>query len=85
MDWFLYGNGLCHEKLNFCVIQTFTRLRHLSPQNVICLKEFETTTREIGLIIYRRGSVSHGDIKFWFSGSSNSGRHRLLLQFHQSY
>ena len=27
-------------------------LRHLSPQNGISLKEFETTTREIGLIIY---------------------------------
>ena len=28
-------------------------LRHLSPQNGISLKEFETTTREIGLIIYQ--------------------------------
>ena len=32
-----------------------------------------------------RGSVSHGDIKFWFSGSANTGRHCLLLQFHLSY
>ena len=28
-------------------------LRHLIPQNMISLKEFETTTREIGLIIFR--------------------------------
>ena len=27
-------------------------LRHLSPQNMISLKGFETTTREIGLVIY---------------------------------
>ena len=27
-----------------------------------------------------RGSVSHGDIKFWFSGNVNTGRHCLLLQ-----
>ena len=59
MDWFLYNNGLRHERVKECsdtcfsVIQTFTRLRHLSPQNGISLKEFETTTREIGLIIYR--------------------------------
>ena len=28
-------------------------LRHVSPQNRFTLKEFETTTREIGLIIFR--------------------------------
>ena len=28
---------------------------------------------------------THGDIKFWFSGSANTGRHYLLLQFHLSY
>ena len=32
-----------------------------------------------------KGSVSHDDIKFWFSGSANPGRHCLLLQFHLSY
>ena len=32
-----------------------------------------------------RGSVSHGDIMFWFSGNANTGRHCLLLQFHLSY
>ena len=32
-----------------------------------------------------RWSVSHGDIKFWFSGSANTGRQCLLLQFHLSY
>ena len=26
-----------------------------------------------------RGSVSHGDIKFWVSGNANTGRHCLLL------
>ena len=28
-------------------------LRHASPQNRFTLKKFETTTREIGLIIFR--------------------------------
>ena len=32
-----------------------------------------------------KGSVSHGDIKFWFSGNANPGRHCLLLQFHLTY
>ena len=32
-----------------------------------------------------RGSVSHGDIKFRFSGNANTDRHCLLLQFHLSY
>ena len=32
-----------------------------------------------------RGSISHGDIKFWFSGNASTGRHCLLLQFHLSY
>ena len=32
-----------------------------------------------------RGSVSHGDIKFWFSGNAYTGRHCLSLQFHLSY
>ena len=32
-----------------------------------------------------RGSLSHGDIKFWFSGNAKRGRHCLLLQFHQIY
>ena len=31
------------------------------------------------------GSVSHGDIKFWFSGNANKGRYCLLLKFHLSY
>ena len=30
------------------------------------------------------GSVSHGYIKFWFSGNANTGRHCLLLHFHLS-
>ena len=34
---------------------------------------------------YCRGSVSHGDIRFWFSGSVNTGRLCLLLQVHLSY
>ena len=67
MDVFLYDNGLCHEKVNEWSDMWFTRhsqdFYHLSPQNVISLKEFETT-REIGLIIYCRGSIRHGDIKF---------------------
>ena len=29
-------------------------LRHVSPQNRFSLKEFESTTREIGLIIFRK-------------------------------
>ena len=33
-----------------CFIQTFEKLRHIGPQNRFFLKEFETTTREIGLI-----------------------------------
>ena len=32
-----------------------------------------------------RGSVSHGDMKFWFSGNAKTDRHCLLLQFHLSY
>ena len=32
-----------------------------------------------------RGSISHGDIKFWFSGNFNTGRHCLLLHIHLSY
>ena len=32
-----------------------------------------------------RRSVHHGNIKFWFSGNANTGRHYLLLQFHLSY
>ena len=32
-----------------------------------------------------RRSVHHGNIKFWFSGNANTGRHCLLLQFHLSY
>ena len=31
-----------------------------------------------------RGSVSHGNIKFLFSGNASTGRHCLLLQFHLS-
>ena len=34
---------------------------------------------------YVIGSISHGDIKFWFSGSGNTGRLCLLLQIHLSY
>ena len=30
-----------------------------------------------------RGGVSHGNIKFWFSGNANTVRHCLLLQFQQ--
>ena len=36
-----------------CFIQTCEKIRHVSPQNRFTLKEFETTTREIGLIIFR--------------------------------
>ena len=32
-----------------------------------------------------RGSVSHDDLKFWFSGNAYRGEHCLLLPFHLSY
>ena len=32
-----------------------------------------------------RGSISHGNIKLWFSGNANRGKHCLLLQFHLRY
>ena len=32
-----------------------------------------------------RGSVTHGDIKCWFSGNANTSRYCLLLSFHLSY
>ena len=32
-----------------------------------------------------RGSVGHSDLKFWFSGNANTGRHCLLLKFHLSF
>ena len=32
-----------------------------------------------------RRSVRHGDIKFWFSRNTSTGRHCLLLQIHLSY
>ena len=32
-----------------------------------------------------RGSARLGDIKVWFSGNANTGRHCLPLQFHLSY
>ena len=32
-------------------------LGHVSPQNRFTLKEFETTTREIGLIIFLTGMI----------------------------
>ena len=35
-------------------------LRHGSPQNRFTLKEFETTTWEIGLIIFRETVKAHG-------------------------
>ena len=87
MDMFLYDNSLCHEKVNEWSDMWFTRhsqdFYHLSPQNVISLKEFETTTREIGLIIYWSANTVSGSAKV--SGSADTGRHCLLLQFHLSY
>ena len=34
------------------------KLRHVSPQNRLTMKEFETTTREIGLILILPDGVS---------------------------
>ena len=38
-------------------------LRHVSPQNRFTLKEFETTTREIGLIIFLKSMANNIAIK----------------------
>ena len=47
-------------------------LRHVSPQNRFTLKEFETTTRETGLIIFRHTNFL-GCVKTQNAGTRNSG------------
>ena len=47
-------------------------LRHVSPQNRFTLKEFETTTREIGLIILRDQA---------FSSTNASGKRLQWLDY----
>ena len=47
-------------------------LRHVSPQNRLTLKEFETTTREIGLIILRDQA---------FSSTNASGKRLQWLDY----
>ena len=46
---------LINHKVNvvYVLYRHAKNLRHVSPQNRFTLKEFETTTREIGLIIFR--------------------------------
>ena len=41
----------------FVLYRHLKNLRHENPQNRFTLKEFETTTREIGLIIFQYARV----------------------------
>ena len=49
---------LINHKVNvvYVLYRHAKNLRHVSPQNRFTLKEFETTTREIGLIIFHNHS-----------------------------
>ena len=47
--YFLINHKLTHV---LCFIQACKKSHHISPQNRFTLKEFETTTREIGFTIF---------------------------------
>ena len=60
-----------------------------STHNLINYRHYFFSTKTSGFAkpqaVKYRGSVIHGDIKFWFSGKANTGRDCLLLQFHLSF
>lgn len=62
-------------------------LKSLYVSNLFCIFNFFYETYRFGLTQNSkcRGSMGHGDLKFWFSGISHTDKHCLLFQFHISY
>ena len=97
MLWNTLKDGLCYLRNECISMNVFLLIMHeamdfiwsgqaYTPFNLLHILIFfyENYWLRLTSSSKCRGSVSYGDIKFWFSGNANTGRHCLLSQFHLS-